>query len=147
MSFQGHHTEASLEAYKAKEKQAIEQIKAQRKARLKPITGEFTEAQTRQHIIDVDLKSAGWYLVNEGRDTEYPVTGMPITSDNPKGNGFVDYVLWDDNNKPLAIVEAKRTSKDAEVGRHQAVLYANCLEKIHGQRPVIFYTSGYEIKR
>ncbi len=71
---------------------------------------------------------------------------MPVTADNPKGNGYVDYVLWDDNGKPLAIIEAKRTTKDVEVGKHQAVLYANCLEKMHGQRPVIFYTNGYETK-
>jgi type I restriction enzyme R subunit len=71
---------------------------------------------------------------------------MPITADNPKGNGFVDYVLWDDNGKPLALIEAKRTTKDVEIGKHQATLYANCLEQMHGQRPVIFYTNGYETK-
>jgi type I restriction enzyme R subunit len=48
-------------------------------------------------------------------------------------------VLWDDNGKPLALIEAKRTTKDIEV-KHQAFLYANCLEQMHGQRPVIFYT-------
>jgi type I restriction enzyme R subunit len=137
---------AELETYLAKEKLAKEKLHTQKLNRQKPITGEFTESQTRQHIIDVDLKSAGWYLIHEGKDTEYPVSGMPVNADNPKGNGFVDYVLWDDNGKPLAVVEAKRTSKDAEVGKHQAFLYADSLEKMHGQRPMIYYTNGYEIK-
>lgn len=141
-----NESEAALAEFKAKESQAKEKLKSQKQARLKPISTEFTEAQTRQHLIDIDLKSVGWYLTNEGKDTEYPVTGMPVTADNPKGNGFVDYVLWDDNGKPLAIIEAKRTSKDVEVGKHQAFLYANCLEQMHGQRPVIFYTNGYETK-
>ena len=60
------------------------------------------------------------------------------------GDGFVDYVLWGDDGKPLAVVEAKRTKKDAKIGQRQAELYANCLEAQFGQRPVIFYTNGYE---
>jgi type I restriction enzyme R subunit len=139
-------SEASLEAYKQKTQQAVVKLKKQKQARLKPIATEFTEAQTRQHLIDVDLREAGWNNLSVGRDLEYPVIGMPVTADNPKGNGFVDYVLWDDNGKPLAIIEAKRTTKDVEIGKHQATLYANCLEKMHGQRPVIFYTNGYETK-
>lgn len=139
-------SEASLEAYKQQTQQAVVKLKKQKQARLKPIATEFTEAQTRKHLIDVDLKEAGWFNLSEGRELEYPVKGMPITADNPKGNGFVDYVLWDDNGKPLALIEAKRTTKDVEIGKHQATLYANCLEQMHGQRPVIFYTNGYETK-
>jgi type I restriction enzyme R subunit len=139
-------SEASLEAYKEQTQQAVVKLKKQKQARLKPIATEFTEAQTRQHLIDVDLKEAGWFNLNQGRELEYPVKGMPLTADNPRGNGFVDYVLWDDNGKPLALIEAKRTTKDIEVGKHQAFLYANCLEQMHGQRPVIFYTNGYETK-
>lgn len=137
-------SEENLEAFREKEKQAQEAIKAQKKSRQKPIPSEFTEAETRKHLIDVDLKSAGWYLTNKGKDIEYAVTDMPITPDNPKGNGFVDYILWDDNGKPLAIVEAKRTSKNVDAGKHQAFLYADCLEKMHDQRPAIFYTNGYQ---
>lgn len=139
-------SEATLEAYKQQTVQAVAKLKKQKQERLKPIATEFTEAQTRQHLIDVDLKEAGWHSLTSGRELEYPVSGMPITADNPKGNGFVDYVLWDDNGKPLALIEAKRTTKDVEVGKHQASLYANCLEKMHGQRPIIFYTNGYETK-
>lgn len=139
-------SEATLEAFKQQTKEAVVKLKKQKQARLKPLTSEFTEAETRQHLIDVDLKEAGWNDLRVGRELEYPVTGMPLTADNPKGNGYVDYVLWDDNGKPLALIEAKRTTKDIEIGKHQAFLYANCLEKLHGQRPIIFYTNGYETK-
>ncbi|MES2284688.1 MAG: DEAD/DEAH box helicase family protein [Bacteroidota bacterium] len=141
--------QASAEAlllFKQQIEQQLEKLKQQKQARVKPITTEFTEAQTRKHLIDVDLKEVGWHILSEGRELEYPVQGMPITPDNPRGNGFVDYVLWDDNGKPLAIIEAKKTTKDIEVGKHQAFLYANCLEQMHGQRSVIFYTNGYETK-
>jgi type I restriction enzyme R subunit len=63
---------------------------------------------------------------------------------NTPGRGFVDYVLWGDDGKPLALVEAKRTRKSAHVGQQQAKLYADCLEKQFGRRPVIFYSNGYE---
>ncbi len=64
---------------------------------------------------------------------------------NEKGIGFVDYVLWGgDDGKPLALVEAKRTTRDPRVGQQQAKLYADCLENQFGQRPVIFYSNGYE---
>ena len=63
---------------------------------------------------------------------------------NEKGEGFVDYVLWGDDGKPLGLVEAKRTKRDARVGQQQAKLYADCLEKQFGQRPIIFYSNGYE---
>ena len=139
-------SEEALEAFKLVEKQAKLEIKVQKQKRFKEIPSEFTEAQTRKHIIDVDLKMAGWFDLNEGRELEYAVKGMPINADNPRGNGFVDYVLWDDNGKPLALIEAKRTTKDIEIGKHQAFLYANCLEQETGQRPIIFYTNGFETK-
>ena len=99
----------------------------------------YDEAATRDVFIDVLLKEAGWPL-DHARDREYPVSGMP----NAEGNGFVDYVLWGDDGKPLAVVEAKRTTRDARVGQQQAKLYADCLEAMTGQRPLIFYSNGYE---
>ena len=63
---------------------------------------------------------------------------------NAQGKGFVDYVLWSDDGKPLGLVEAKRTRRDARVGQQQAKLYADCLEQHFGRRPVIFYSNGYE---
>lgn len=94
---------------------------------------EISEFETRQKYIDLDLKLAGWEF-GKNIVTEYQVTGMP----NEQGIGFVDYVLLGDNGKPFAIVEAKRTSKDPNVGKQQAKLYADCIEQMHGQRPVIF---------
>ena len=98
-----------------------------------------TEEDTRRTIIDVDLKEMGWKF---GVDCipEVQVIGMPSDS----GEGRADYVLYGDNHKPLAVVEAKRTSVNAEVGREQARLYADCLEQMTGQRPLIFYTNGYD---
>jgi len=63
---------------------------------------------------------------------------------NDTGKGYVDYILWGADGKPLALIEAKRTRKSADAGKHQAKLYANCLENKFGQRPVIFYSNGYE---
>ena len=104
-----------------------------------PDTHDYNEAATRDHFIDLLLREAGWDP--DGVDVaEYPVTGMP----NPTGQGFVDYVLWGDDGRPLALVEAKATRHDARKGQHQAKLYADCLEAMHGQRPVIFCSNGYE---
>lgn len=101
-------------------------------------TADYNEADTRATFIDRDLREAGWNP-RDHNVREFPVTGMPT----PTGRGFADYVLWDDDGLPLAVVEAKRTTKDAAIGRQQAKLYADCLEQMTGRRPVIFYTNGY----
>jgi type I restriction enzyme R subunit len=105
----------------------------------KPDAHDYSEAETRDYFIDLLLKEAGWAL-DQPRDREYEVAGMP----NAEGKGFVDYVLWGDDGKPLGLVEAKRTKKDPRVGQQQAKLYADCLEKECGRRPVIFYSNGYD---
>ena len=104
-----------------------------------PETRDWNESNTRRLIIDLALQRAGWPLDQE-RDREYEVTGMP----NPSRLGYADYVLWGDDGKPLAVVEAKKTTVDAAEGQQQAKLYADCLQAMHGQRPIIFYTNGYE---
>ncbi|MGE3799810.1 MAG: DEAD/DEAH box helicase family protein [Candidatus Kapaibacterium sp.] len=98
----------------------------------------YSESETRAFFIDHLLKEAGWKL-NQKRDREYEVSGMP----NGK-KGYVDYVLWGDDGKPLGIVEAKKTRENPEIGKQQAKLYADCLEREFGQRPIIFYTNGYD---
>jgi len=103
---------------------------------------DYNEIDTRKYLIDVLLKEMGWDLT-QPHFTEYEITGMPQTV-NPTGKGYIDYVLWDDNGLPLAIIEAKRTQKDANLGKRQAQLYANCLEKQFNQRPIIFYSNGYQ---
>lgn len=102
-----------------------------------------SEQETRKLYIDVLLQEAGWQDLKQDRDLEYAVIGMPKTT-NPSGIGYVDYVLWGDNGLPLAVVEAKKTLYSAKKGKHQATLYADCLEKMTGQRPVIFYSNGFE---
>lgn len=104
-----------------------------------PDDHDYTEAETRLFIIDQLLGEAGWPL-DQDRDREYPVTGMP----NNEGKGFVDYVLWGADGLPLAVVEAKRTTKSAQAGQQQAKLYADCLQAEFGRRPVIFYSNGYQ---
>lgn len=100
------------------------------------------EYETRKYLIDVMLREAGWDLQG-ANDKEYKITNMPL-ADNKSGTGYVDYVLWGDDGKPLALVEAKRTLENANKGENQAQLYADSLEKMHGQRPVMFYSNGFE---
>ncbi|MFI7059857.1 DEAD/DEAH box helicase family protein [Kribbella sp. NPDC050124] len=114
-------------------------IAAAQAANTKTDDRDYSEAETRDLFIDVLLREAGWPLVQE-HDREYEVVGMP----NANGKGYVDYVLWGADGLPLAVVEAKRTRKSAQVGQQQAKLYADCLEAQFGRRPVIFYTNGYE---
>lgn len=112
---------------------------ARKAAEATPDQHDYNEAETRDRYIDLLLREAGWTL-DKPDDVEFPVEGMP----NKEGKGFVDYVLWGADGKPLGLVEAKRTRKDARQGQQQAKLYADCLEKKFGQRPVIFYSNGYE---
>lgn len=104
-----------------------------------PDTHDYSEAETRKVYIDLLLREAGWVL-DPAKNFEVEVAGMP----NAQGVGYVDYVLWGDDGKPLMLVEAKRTTKSAAVGQQQAKLYADCLETLYGQRPVICYSNGYE---
>lgn len=102
-----------------------------------------SEQETRKLLIDLLLREAGWDNLREGKEKEFEVAGMPLST-NPSGKGYVDYVLWGDNGLPLAVVEAKSTLHDAHKGKHQASLYADCLERSTGQRPIIFYSNGFE---
>ncbi len=107
---------------------------------------EFSEAETRKRLIDTLLVDAGW-IVGAGLAStdevgkEVEVEGQPTDS----GLGYADYVLYDDNGKPLGVIEAKKTALNAEDGRTQARFYADALAKEHGQRPIIFCTNGHEI--
>lgn len=108
-----------------------------------PISHDYSEAETRCQFIDLLLREAGWdpdFDDGAHRVREFEVEGMP----NETGSGSVDYVLWNSQGLPLAVIEAKRTAKDARVGQHQAKLYADCLQSRFNQRPVIFCSNGYE---
>jgi type I restriction enzyme R subunit len=133
-------SEADRDALDAEIKRLQAEIAAVKQAnQAAPDTHDYNEAQTRDAFIDLLLAEAGWTL-DQPRDREYPVKGMP----NSAGEGFADYVLWGDDGKPLAVIEAKRTKRDPRVGQQQAKLYADGLEAEFGVRPLIFYTNGYE---
>lgn len=124
------------------ELERVKIVKAQNMAFVPPPVSP-NEALTRKIYVDTLLREAGWNL-NAKNVEEYPLKAcMPQAAGN-LGDGFVDYVLWGDDGKPLAVVEAKKTKRDPRVGQHQAKLYADGLQKEFGQRPVIFYSNGYQ---
>ncbi len=111
-----------------------------------PVVTEYSEVETRKLFIDLMLQDAGWELV--GKDnvplpgkagTEIKVHGMP-----KQDVGYADYVLYGSDGKPLAVIEAKNTGKDPIIGKHQAELYADCLERQYGIRPVIYCSNGFK---
>jgi len=106
----------------------------------------FDEATTRKRLIDKQLVEAGWNVDPRGGNTaevgqEVDVAHQPTQT----GAGRADYVLWNDAGKPLAVIETKKAAVSSEKGRTQAKIYADGLEKEHGQRPLIFYTNGFDI--
>ena len=116
---------------------------------IEDIPTDLSEAETRRLYIDLMLKEAGWEVLDtEGAIQpskaciEVEVEGMP----NNEGKGYCDYVLFGSNGLPLAVIEAKKTSVSPTKGKHQAELYADCLERRYGVRPVIYYTNGFETK-
>ena len=128
------------EAYRTElQRLRAEVAEAKQRNEQTPDTHDYSEAETRDEFIDLLLHEAGWPL-SEPQDREFKVTGMP----SPSGGGYIDYVLWGRGGKPLGLVEAKRTRRSPHTGQQQAKLYADCLEVMFGQRPVIFYTDGYD---
>ncbi|WP_426940220.1 DEAD/DEAH box helicase family protein [Pseudarthrobacter sp. S6] len=128
--------QAQLEALRAEIARAKEENKKL------PDGHDYTEAETRVYI-DLYLSEAGWAL-DKVEDREFEVHHMPTHAGPAIGTGFVDYVLWGADGKPLAVVEAKRSAKSPYEGQQQAKLYADALETEKGQRPVIYYSNGYE---
>ena len=131
-----------LEEIVEENKKLREENKTKRKENKKKRTykvEEISEFETRKRYIDLNLELSGWRIGSdclEEVETEY--------MDNSSGTGFVDYVLYGDDGNPLAVVEAKRTSVSPRLGKVQARMYAEALEKETGARPVIFYTNGIE---
>lgn len=135
---------ASNELYQKQIAQLQAQIEANKKEAnsLDVNQNPRNEAETRKYLIDVSLREAGWD-VSAPNTTEFKVRFMP-KSTNKSETGSVDYVLWDDDGLPLALVEAKHTMQSATKGENQAQLYADALEKMFGRRPVMYYSNGYE---
>ncbi len=132
--------EALIEENRALKEELTARRKEQQKVYVqKPL--ELTEYQTRKIYIDAMLLDAGW---TQGKDwlNEVQLPGMPNRSEE----GYADYVLYGDDGRPLAVIEAKRTCVDVSRGRQQAKLYADLLEKRYGRRPVVFLTNGFDIR-
>ena len=98
-----------------------------------------SETLTRELFIDILLKEAGWLVGTANTVAEYQLKHSK--------NGFdkADYVLFGNDGKALAVVEAKKTTADGrEKGLGQAKRYANALEKEFGRRPIMFVSNGFE---
>lgn len=111
-----------------------------------------TEAQTRSDLIDQQLAQAGWNAKDPTQVVEEfdIITGLPEGVAEPRtpyeGHQFSDYVLLGKDGKPLAVVEAKKTAKDAAIGREQAKQYCYNIQKQQsGELPFCFYTNGHEL--
>ena len=138
--------EAEIEKLRARIEKMYEHLTAQKQQHMESrvFTPEDpSEFVTRKRYIDVDMKMMGWKFDGENADVweEYEVDGMAGVIGR---KGYVDYVLFGKDGLPLAVVEAKRSSKDPNIGRKQAVLYADCLERKFGRRPMMFTTNGFE---
>src|SRR5918996_889796 len=108
-------------------------------AAAQPDSHDYSEAETRDYFIDLLLKEAGWPL-DQPRDREFEVTGMP----NAEGKGFVDYVLWGDDGKPLGLVEAKRTRRDPRVGQQQATINPEIVDRHYQTRAIRRVAEAFE---
>ena len=122
-------------------KEELTKRRTEQQANYVPKPLDISEYQTRKIYIDYMLRDAGWV---EGVDwiNEVELKGMP----NKSEVGYADYVLFGRDNKPLAVLEAKRTCVDVSKGRQQAKLYADLLEKEYGRRPVIFLSNGFDTR-
>lgn len=122
-------------------KEALTRRRAEQRPTYVPKPLDISEYKTRKVYIDTMLQDAGW---TEGKDWlgEVELPGMPNRSEV----GFADYVLYGDDGRALAVVEAKRTCVDPVKGRQQAKLYADIMEQQQGRRPVIFLTNGFETR-
>ena len=138
--------DAELETLRKQIEKMSEQITAAKEQHQQDrtfVAADLSEFKTRKIYIDVDIKQMGWKFTGVDADVqeEYPVEGMAGIIGQM---GYVDYVLFGRDGLPLAVIEAKRSSKDPNIGRKQAVLYADCLERKFGRRPMMFTTNGFE---
>lgn len=139
-------TKKRLEAERTATDHATELEKLKEEGQQVATSLQFDEETTRRRFIDQALIAAGWNVGANGTSTEQVRQEVRLcTMPTPSGEGFADYVLYGDDGKPLAVIEAKKTAKDARIGGEQARIYATCLEKETGARPVIFFTNGIDI--
>ncbi|MFN9499979.1 MAG: DEAD/DEAH box helicase family protein [Chryseotalea sp.] len=108
------------------------------------------EKLTRKEIIDNRLKLAGWNVTDRTQvieeffiTVENNIVNEPTTTYSSE---FSDYVLLGKDGKPLAVVEAKKSSVDARIGEEQAKQYAyNIQKQFSCDLPFCMYTNGHDI--
>ena len=109
-----------------------------------------SEHTTRIELIDKRLGLASWDINDKTQvlaEFAVSVEADAVGEESP-GYGskqFSDYALLGKNGQPLGVVEAKRSSKDAELGREQAKQYCYHIQEETGVLPFCFYTNGYDI--
>ena len=107
------------------------------------VAADLSEFKTRKIYIDVDMKQMGWKF--SGADADVRKSTLLKVWQVCWGRwGMWIMCCSGKDGLPLAVVEAKRSSKDPNIGRKQAVLYADCLERKFGRRPMMFTTNGFE---
>ena len=111
-----------------------------------------SEKQTRIELIDELLTQSGWNVKDPTQVIEEfdILTSLPNRVTEPRtayaGHQFSDYVLLGKDGKPLAVIEAKKSSKDAALGREQAKQYCYSIQQqLRGELPFCFYTNGHDI--
>lgn len=110
-----------------------------------------SEAQTRAELIDKQLEQSGW-KVNDPTQVlqEFNIeVNLAQGIQEPEGiyrvHQYSDYVLLGKDQRPLAVIEAKKSSKDAAIGREQAKQYCyHIQEQTAGELPFCFYTNGLD---
>lgn len=109
-----------------------------------------TEQETRKNLIDPLLEKARWNIKDKSQVIkEFEIAGTGIRQrtmeeDEYDPSGFSDYLLYNRVGDPIAVIEAKRTSRDPIAGKQQAEDYANGIKRICNIEPFIFLTNGYE---
>jgi len=100
------------------------------------------EAQTRVLHIDPQLRAADWKLNDRTQvRLEVPVDGY----DGEPWNGVTDYCLYDASGNVLAVVEAKRCSRNAREADEQLRHYVNEIAKRQTFAPFGFMANGHDI--
>ena len=123
--------------------QKFEEEKAKNQAGRTFDSEKLTEFLTRKKYIDLDLQDSGWDLDGVSANVRQEMELQNMLG-IPGQKGYADYTLMGRDGKPLAVVEAKKTSRDPMVGKQQAVYYADALERMYGRRPMIYYTNGFD---
>ena len=108
----------------------------------------ISESITRAERIDRQLAKAGWSSsARQVVEELWLPKGSVVVNEygSTFGSEFVDYALLLPDGRPIAIVEAKKSSRDALAGERQAADYADRIKSIHGFDPFIFLANGNEV--